>query len=42
MEVTVEMQRRALLLFTFRSVDGFEVFPDGRIIPFDTTVSDED
>jgi len=41
-EVTVEVQRRMLLIFSFRSVDGFEAFPDGRIVPFDTSVSDED
>lgn len=32
-EIHVEIQRRSLLIFMHRSTDGFEMLPDGTIIP---------
>jgi hypothetical protein len=33
LEVTVEAQSRRLLAFVESSADGFEILPDGKIIP---------
>jgi hypothetical protein len=34
-EVTVRVERRSLLIVALVSEDGFEMLPDGKIIPFD-------
>jgi hypothetical protein len=41
-EITVQIANRVLWLFLESRSTGFEVFPDGRILPFDSTVDDED
>jgi hypothetical protein len=41
-EVSVSIERRVLLIFVEASTDGFEIFPDGRIVPFDNVHDDEE
>lgn len=41
-EITVEVANRVLWLFKEGRATGFEVFPDGKVVPFDTTVEDDD
>ena len=41
-EITVSVSNRVLWLFMEGRVNGFDIFPDGKIIPFDFTVDDED
>jgi hypothetical protein len=40
-EITVEVQKRALLVFVESSVDGFEILPDGRILPLHEDTHDD-
>ncbi len=41
-EISVEVQRRSLAVFTLKSVDGFEMLRDGKIVPFDDGQYDGD
>lgn len=41
-EITVEVANRVLWLFKEGRATGFEMLPDGKVVPFDTTVDDED
>ena len=40
-EITVEVQKRALLVFVESSVDGFEILPNGRTIPLHEDTHDD-
>jgi hypothetical protein len=41
-EITVQVANRVLWIFLEGRSTGFEVFPDGKVIPFDTSVDQED
>jgi hypothetical protein len=41
-EITVQIANRVLWLFMEGRSNGFEVLPDGKIIPFDTSVDADD
>lgn len=41
-EITVQVANRVLWLFLEGRSNGFEVFPDGRVVPFDTSVGPDD
>lgn len=41
-EITVEAAQRRLLIFMEADATGFEMMPDGRVIPFDTSHDPED
>lgn len=41
-EIVVEIRRRSLLIFIHRSTDGFEMLPDGTIVPHRAKTYDEE